>query len=129
MEPFSLSSHAEPPLVPEVTQATMYLRDDATGAYLPVVTEGDVPPGTQFGNTVHFVSATPDLSHLVVASLSALSAGGPAPGLYEWHASGFAPVSVLPGGRPAREAELGFHARVLARAISSRRLAGDLDRA
>ena len=27
----------------------MYLRDDATGTYLPLVTEANVPPGTEFG--------------------------------------------------------------------------------
>ena len=63
---------AEPPLVPGVKQATMYVRDDATGTYLPLVSEANTAPGTQFGDHVHFVSATADLSHVVVTSEVAL---------------------------------------------------------
>ena len=45
----------------------MYLRDDATGSYLPLVTEANVPAGTEFGGKLHFHAATPDLSHVVLA--------------------------------------------------------------
>ena len=31
---------AEPPLAPGVTQATIYLRDGATGTFVPLVTKG-----------------------------------------------------------------------------------------
>ena len=67
------SERAEPPLAPGVTQATMYLRDNATGTFLPLVTEANTAPGTQFGGQVHFVSATPDLSHVVLTSDVALT--------------------------------------------------------
>ena len=51
----------------------MYLRDNASGTYLPLVTEANMAPGTMFGGKIHFVSATPDLSHVVIASQVALT--------------------------------------------------------
>ncbi len=51
---------------------------------------------------VELLSATPDLSHVVLRSYHA------APGLYEWSLqSGLEPVSVLPEGEQASEATLG----------------------
>ena len=82
------SGRAEPPLAPGVTQATMYLRDNATGTYLPLVTEANTAPGTQFGGAYPFVSATPDLSHVVIASEVALTGRGLRSGLYEWSGGG-----------------------------------------
>ena len=55
---------AEPPLAPGVKQATMYLRDNATGTYLPLVTEANTAPGTQFGGHIHSLAATADLSQM-----------------------------------------------------------------
>ena len=49
VQPWATTVLAEPPLAAGATQSTMYLRDDATGAYVPLVTEADVPPGTVFG--------------------------------------------------------------------------------
>ena len=46
---------SEPPLAPGATQKTMYLRDNAAGTYLPLVTEANVSPGAEFGNQIHFV--------------------------------------------------------------------------
>jgi hypothetical protein len=109
---------AEPPLAPGVTQATMYLRENATGTFLPLVTEANTALGTKFGGELHFVSATPDLSHVVIGSSGALTGAGSAPGLYEWAAGALRFVSVLPGGAPASGAELGFY-HVAAHAISS----------
>ena len=79
----------------------MYLRDNASGTYLPLVTEADTAPATVFGGQVHFVSATADLSHVVLTSNVALLGAGSAPGLYEWSAGQLKFVSVLPGGAPA----------------------------
>jgi hypothetical protein len=110
---------AEPPLAPGVTQATMYLRDDATGTYLPLVTEANVAPGTMFGTQLQFVSATPDLSHVVIASNVALTGPSSEPGLYEWAAGALELVSVLPAGTPAKgSVELGY-SHDAANAISS----------
>ncbi len=92
----------EPPLAPGVNQATMYLRDDTTGTYLPLVTEANTAPGTKFGGEIHFLNATPDLSHVVLSSRVALLGAGSAPGLYEWASGRLQLVSVLPDGRPAK---------------------------
>lgn len=124
VEPAELNTKAEPPLAPGVTQATMYLRYIETGSYLPLVTEANTALGTQFGEHVHFLSASPDLSHVVLKSEVGLT--GPTsphpPGpfeLYEWSSGQLQLVSVMPGGKTARHGELGFFDRVLAHAISS----------
>lgn len=99
---------AEPPLVPGETQATIYLRDDETGTFSAVVNEANTGPGTQFGGALTFLSATPDLRHVVLKSNVALLGASSAPGLYEWNEGALAPVSVRPNGRPAKDAELGY---------------------
>jgi hypothetical protein len=109
---------AEPPLSPEATQKTIYLRDDATGSYVALVTKTNVTEGTQFGGQLHFVSATPDLSHVVFHSGVALTEAPSGPGLYEWTAGKLQFVSLLPAGTPAHEPELGYY-NVVANAISS----------
>ena len=109
---------AEPPLAPGVTKKTMYVRDNATGAYLPLVTEANVAPGTGFGDQVNFVSATPDLSHVILSSGVALTGSSSGPGLYEWAQGKLQFVSVLPSGVPAHEPELGYY-HVAANAVSS----------
>jgi DNA-binding beta-propeller fold protein YncE len=109
---------AEPPLAPGVTGTTMYLRDNATGSYLPLVNEANVPLGTVFSGQIHFVSATPDLSHVVIQSKVALTGSSSGPGLYEWAGGRLQFVSALPAGAPAANAELGYY-HVAAHAISS----------
>ena len=113
------SEPAEPALAPGVTQPTPYLRDDATGTYLPLVTEANTPPGTKFGEHVHFLSATPDLSHVVIASEVALTGPSSSRGVYEWSGGQLQFASVLPSKKPAPSAELGFYSAVLAHAISN----------
>ncbi len=110
---------AEPPLAPEAKQKTLYLRENATGTYLPLVTEVNVSPGVEFGDKLHFLSATPDLSHVVLRSEVALTAPPSGKGLYEWSSGTLTFVSALPAGAPAGEAELGFDGHVLAHAVSS----------
>ena len=119
VEPVELGENAEPPLAPGVTKSTIYLRDNATGAYLPLVSEANTAPGTAFGGEVHFVSGTSDLHHLVISSKVPLTGESSAPGLYEWSEGSLQLVSVLPGGAPAKGAiELGdWH--IAANAISS----------
>ena len=109
---------AEPPLAPGVRQKTMYLRDNTSDTYLPVVTEANVSPGTTFQGEIHFVSATPDLSHVVIASKVPLTGASSAPGLYEWSGGTLQFVSLLPAQTPANEAALGY-SHVAAHAISS----------
>ena len=107
----------DPPLSPEATEKTMYVRAEgqpAAPAYTPLVTAAEDTAGTQFGGALEFLDATPDLSHVVFESKVGLTAPAPtAGGLYEWQAG--APlqlVSVLPDGMPApdepgREPSLG----------------------
>jgi hypothetical protein len=119
VEPWGTTSLSEPPLSPDAKQKTMYVRNDANGTYLALVTEANVPPGTEFGHTLKFLSATPDLSHVVLRSGVALTGAPSGQGLYEWAAGRLQFVSLLPTGAPAVEAELGFDGHVLAHAISS----------
>ncbi len=124
VDPFAYTKLAEPPLAPEATQATMYIRNDETGGYLPLVTEANVAPGTEFGQQIEFRAATPDLSAVVLHSTVALEDGGPIHGgLYEWTKGRLHLLSVLPekegaSGEPAAGAELGFRNRLVSHAIS-----------
>jgi len=88
-----------PPLAPGVTQATPFLRDNATGRFLPLVTEANVAAGTEFGVQVAFAGATPDLQHVVLSSTVPLEGHGSTPGLYEWSAGELKLVSILPHGQ------------------------------
>jgi DNA-binding beta-propeller fold protein YncE len=110
----------QPPLAPGASEKTMYLRDNPTGEYEPVVTPASdtAEPRTPFGEKLEFVSASPDLSHVVFESHVALTANS-APGLYEW-SSGQAlqPVSVLPDGVPASEPKLGAESSNVRGAVS-----------
>jgi hypothetical protein len=120
VEPYGSTPFSEPPLAPEAKQKTIYIRDNATGTYLPLVTEAKVPSGTEFGKRIHFLSATADLSHVVIQSSVALTAAPSGPGLYEWAGGTLHFVSVLPDGvTPASEAELGFEGHVIAHAVSN----------
>jgi NHL repeat/WD40-like Beta Propeller Repeat len=110
VEPQSLST----PLSPEVTERTLYLRNDATGVYLPLVTEANVPPGTKFGAEpqaeMKFLVATPDLSHVIFQSPLALTPDAFSKpclcgynslrNLYEWNAGRLRLVNVFPDGAP-----------------------------
>ncbi len=113
---------------PAATERTVLLRHDATCAttpetcYMPLVTgaagHSDVPPGTVFGGDpeelrgeIHFVGATPDLSHVFLSSSVALtSPATEAEGLYEWSGGQLQPV--VPGG------ELGYQGMITRHAIS-----------
>jgi hypothetical protein len=88
-------------------EKTLYLRE-ADGSYKALVTPAGVPSGTNFDGEVRFISASPDLSHVIVQSHVALASGEPAEGgLYEWAAGRLQLVSVLPTGEPTTEAYLG----------------------
>jgi hypothetical protein len=100
-------------LSPAATERTPYIRDNATGGYLPLVTAANVPPGTKFGGSptktnipapVDVVDATPDLSHVVLRTEGvALTEVSVTDGLYAWSAGQLQLVSVLPedeGGNP-----------------------------
>jgi hypothetical protein len=96
----ALEPEGETPLSAQTTEQTPYRRE-TDGDYKPLVTAGNVPPGTKFGHSVSFVSATPDLSHIVLRSSQALTEGvvsGSEPSLFEWADGALTLVSILPDG-------------------------------
>jgi hypothetical protein len=127
-----LAPHGSPP----DTERTEYIRRDSTcesepaDCYEPLLTGApgyaDVPAGTAFSgervtrpgenqprsSEASFVTATPDLAHVLLGSSIQLSSVSSRGGLYEWTAS--APpaqklqlVSALPDGEPVTEYSLG----------------------
>jgi DNA-binding beta-propeller fold protein YncE len=110
-----------PPLSPEATERTPYIRNDLTGAFAPLVTPADVPPGTHFGGEtkgldphvqeylmIRVLWATPDLHHVVFGSPLALTPGAIANAsggewnMYEWNeGEGLQLINFLPGGEQA----------------------------
>lgn len=98
---------------PANTERTPYRRE-ADGRFAPLVNADNVQPGTEFGgseaeafeNGVRAVTATPDLSHVLLKSPQALTPGftsGGISSLYEWSAGELELVSILPNGVPAAE--------------------------
>lgn len=109
-----------PPLSPEASEKTMYVRDTATGSYVPLVTAGNDTAGTRFGGKLEFADATPDLTHVVFSSEVSLVSGASTGGLYEWQAGNpLEPVSVLPDGTPALEPALGAEGHDVRGALSN----------
>jgi hypothetical protein len=107
-----------PPLSPEATERTPYIRNDLTGSFMPLVTPADVAPGTHFGGEeevkgelmIRILAATPDMRHMVLASALALTPGAivePTSGahgwdLYEWNeGEGLQLINILPNGAQA----------------------------
>jgi NHL repeat/WD40-like Beta Propeller Repeat len=96
------------PLSPLATEETPYLRR-SDGSYAPLVYPGNVPAGTQFGgggvrSGVNFITATPDLSHLLLESETSLVEGfeaNEAENIYEWNAGALSPVNYVPSGTAA----------------------------
>lgn len=102
------------PLSPQATERTPYERE-ANGEFVPLVTAGNVPPGTEFaaGQGVEFRTATPDLSAVILSSPNLLTGGfGPGfepagqPNLYEQASGTRRLISLLPNDEPTAEAEL-----------------------
>jgi sugar lactone lactonase YvrE len=98
------------PLSPRASEPTPYLRAP-DGSYTPLVYPGNVPEGTHFGGVelgfeefgggVHFIAATPDLSHVLLGSPTTLVEGfhfQTGEGIYDWNAGALTPVSFVPPG-------------------------------
>jgi len=104
-----------PPL-PRGAEKTIYLRDNATGSYEPLVTAENVASGAKFGygeaafRNLQFEGASPDLSHVVFRSFAALTPdsveSAENQSLYEWSDGRLRLVSVLPNGSPASAEDL-----------------------
>ncbi len=74
-----------PLLSPEATERTLYLRDDSSGIFSPLVDPADVPSGAKIEESnvdeagtpgewrMHFLAATPDLGHVVFGTPMALT--------------------------------------------------------
>ncbi len=109
-----------PPLAPEASEKTLYLRDEASGEFQPLVTGADDTAGTPFGGKLEFEGATPDLSRVVFGSQVPLITGATGEGLYEWESgSPLTLVSVLPDGTAAGEPSLGDLGRDVRGAFSA----------
>ena len=127
-------------LAPQATEPTPYLRESASGAYVPLIYPGNAP-GAKWGGTetnseefaggAKFVTATPDGKHAILQS-PPLMPGLPESELYDWTGGTLTPVSEIPppsatlcGGTgpacvPAPEgADLGNHNEQVRGAISS----------
>jgi hypothetical protein len=116
------------PLSSRTSERTPYVREGSSGEYEPLLSASDTPAGAKFGgeqeeeggayvNGSAFVTASPDLDHVLLSSEAILTAGFKAgfkagqgdQSLYEW--SGGAPgsggslqlVSVLADGKPTAE--------------------------
>jgi hypothetical protein len=114
------------PLSPKTVERTPYRRE-ANGEYVPLLTDSNVLPGSQFGgeetgsplgksghwaNGVEYRLGTPDLRHLLLTSTHLLAPGfregfeaGRA-NIYELSGSRLQLVSTLSDGEPAAEAGL-----------------------
>jgi hypothetical protein len=104
------------PLSAEAAGRTLYLRDDTTGGYTPLITAANVSPGTGLGGpgnyeaAPHVEGASPDLKHVVFRSVRALTANAverkspfnsPLQNVYEWTGGQLQLVSVLPNHKAA----------------------------
>jgi hypothetical protein len=101
-----------PLLSPEATEQTLYLRNNVNRSFTPLVTAANVLPGAKFwGNVTEeqkellLDAVTPDLSHVVFLSQSALTPGSTTEAnrenMYEWGGGRLQLVSILPNDKPA----------------------------
>lgn len=135
------------PLSAEATERTPYLRHDLTceaqpeGCYTPLVTPADVEPssvrfgGRNPGSAVEVIGGSSDLSHLVLQSPSALTAGAVAKietdgngpeNLYEWAGGRLQLVNVLPGKTSSTPgATLGYETESGGQLVVAHTVSGD----
>lgn len=104
------------PLSEAASERTPYRRE-ADGSFTPLVTAANVPAGVKFGGVeekvgslglvhgAHFITATPDQSHVLLSSPQPLTTGvefveNAVENIYEWSAGRLQLVSILPNGIP-----------------------------
>lgn len=129
--PYGNLPEERPKLNEAATERTPYLRNDEAAClvspapeacFAPLVTEGNVAPGVEFGGKLKYVGADPGLDHIVISSEpKALTAEPAAVGrnLYDWSSGALHLINILPEGTPAARAELGLANRNVQRAVSS----------
>jgi hypothetical protein len=128
------------PLSTLASERTPYLRE-ASGEYVPFAYPGNVAEGVHYGvqqeesglllqgSGVEFLTATPDLTHVILSAPQPLVPGFQTNGqsaLYEWSAGRppreqLTPLSVLPGGASAAadgNSNAGFRNQVMRNAVS-----------
>jgi hypothetical protein len=101
-----------PSIMGEHGERTPYIREE-TGAFIPLVTKGNVPEGVHFGGIeirpeafiqgVTYIAGTPDFSELIVSARAPLTKGfepGESNNLFSWRKGSLELVSVLPNGAP-----------------------------
>jgi DNA-binding beta-propeller fold protein YncE len=113
-----------PLLSPQATMRTLYLRNNDTGGFVPLVTSADANEPIEIESfaggssprklwDMHFLAATPDLGHVVFKTPLALVSpatdeetpqntpiGEPQWNLYEWSGEGLGLINILPNGEP-----------------------------
>ncbi len=144
-----------PPLAQGVSERTLYLRDDLSESFGPLVTSANIPAGKRVEEPnftgadaaqefqMHFLTATPDLNHVVFASAMALTpeaidedtvhdqveSGDVSPvpqNLYEWSEGALQLVNVLPESEASLENK-GIAYGLKSRGIPGVRLAGTIN--
>ncbi len=104
-----------------INERTLYLRNNKSETYQPLVSSANVPPGTRFGPTsiseeMYYVAATPNLTHVVLSTgipltqeavREVLHSGELAENLYEWNAGKLQLVNILPDGTTKAGVALG----------------------
>jgi hypothetical protein len=87
---------AEQPIYSEAAKEAGYL----TPGYMPLVTAATNAAHTNYGASLEFLDATPDLNHVVIESRVPLVQGATGEGIYEWDFGSPAPrlVSQAPEG-------------------------------
>ncbi len=99
------------------TEPTLYLRDNMSETYEPLVTAANVPAGRKWGpltegENMAFEAATPDLSHVIFSTATALTAEAFSEkenqseygqNLYEWSDGELQLVNIVPNEKTVRE--------------------------
>ena len=112
----------------ECPERTPYLRDSTSGSFEPLLPAAGLAPGVKFGgepaggeagkpfiNGTNYVTATPDLSHVVVGSVVALTPGFEShelASLYEWSGGALQLVSILPGEAQTPAVQAGLNSEI-----------------
>ena len=111
----SLSFATVQPIQPEYQEGSepLYIRNNATETYEPLVTPSNVAPNDRHAIEEHgplealVLGASVDGSHVVFFSPENLTGNAPEGGLFEWSSGSLQLVSVLPNGTPVTADILG----------------------